>query len=126
MRALVTGAGSGIGRATCLRLARDGKAQGTPAKIAAVDVASSPGLDGVVKQLIALGAEAIAPHGDMATADAAGEVVAAAGAPSPPPCTGRWRGPRRRARLLRPPWSGSAGWTASSATRASIVRGRSP
>jgi NAD(P)-dependent dehydrogenase (short-subunit alcohol dehydrogenase family) len=78
MRALVTGAGSGIGRATCLRLARDGKAQGTPAKIAAVDVASSPGLDGVVKQLIALGAEAIALHGDMATADAPGEVVAAA------------------------------------------------
>src|SRR5438477_10893594 len=76
MRVLVTGAGSGIGRATCLRLARDGKAQGTPAKIAAVDVASSAGLDGVVKELISLGAEAIAVHGDMATADAPGTVVA--------------------------------------------------
>ena len=75
MRVLVTGAGSGIGRAACMRLARDGKAQGTPAKIACVDVASSPGLDGVVKELIALGAEAIALHGDMATADAPGKVV---------------------------------------------------
>ena len=78
MRALVTGAGSGIGRATCLRVARDGKAQGTPAKIACVDVASSPGLDGVVKEVIALGAEAIALHGDMATPEAPGKVVAAA------------------------------------------------
>jgi len=63
---------------TCLRLARDGKAQATPAKIAAVDVAASPGLDTVVKELIALGAEAIALHGDMATADAPGKVVASA------------------------------------------------
>ena len=78
MRVLVTGAGSGIGRATCLRLARDGKAQGTPAKIAAVDVTSSPGLDTVVKELVALGAEAMALHGDMATADAPGNVVASA------------------------------------------------
>ncbi|HTO11175.1 MAG TPA: SDR family oxidoreductase [Candidatus Binatia bacterium] len=78
MRALVTGAGSGIGRATCLRLARDGRAQGAPAKIAAVDVAASPGLDGVVKELIALGAEAIALHGDMATVDGPGNVVARA------------------------------------------------
>ena len=37
MRVLVTGAASGIGRATCLRLARDAKAQGRAARIAAVD-----------------------------------------------------------------------------------------
>jgi glucose 1-dehydrogenase len=78
MRVLVTGAGSGIGRATCLRLARDGKAQGAPMKIAAVDLASSPGLDAVVNELAALGAEAMAVPGDMATADAPGRVVAAA------------------------------------------------
>src|SRR4051812_5828579 len=78
MRGLGTGAGSGIGRATCLRLARDGQAQGSSAKLAAVDVASSPGLDGVVKELIALGADAVAIHGDMATPDAPGNVVARA------------------------------------------------
>jgi len=38
MRALVTGAASGIGRATCLRLARDAQARGQKAKIAAVDI----------------------------------------------------------------------------------------
>jgi NAD(P)-dependent dehydrogenase (short-subunit alcohol dehydrogenase family) len=56
MRVLVTGAASGIGRATCLRLARDAKAQGRAGKIAAVDLATSSGLDGVVAELKALGA----------------------------------------------------------------------
>ncbi|HET7341956.1 MAG TPA: SDR family oxidoreductase [Methylomirabilota bacterium] len=78
MRALVTGAASGIGRATCLRLARDGQAHATPARIAAVDLAGAPGLDGVVKELAALGAEAIALPGDMATSDAPARAVAAA------------------------------------------------
>jgi len=36
MNVVVTGAASGIGRATCLRLARDGRARGQAAKIAAV------------------------------------------------------------------------------------------
>jgi glucose 1-dehydrogenase len=77
MRALVTGAASGIGRATCLRLARDGRARGSPARIAAVDVAAGPALGAVVKELVALGAEAVALPGDMATVEAPGAVVAA-------------------------------------------------
>jgi glucose 1-dehydrogenase len=76
MRVIVTGAASGIGRATCLRLARDGKAAGQPARIAAVDLGGSTALDLVVKELAALGAEALALHGDMGTADAPGRVVA--------------------------------------------------
>src|SRR5206468_2778374 len=43
MNVLVTGAASGIGRATCLRLARDGRARGQAAKVAAVDLGPSPG-----------------------------------------------------------------------------------
>jgi glucose 1-dehydrogenase len=75
MRALVTGAASGIGRATCLRLARDAKGRGESARIAAVDLATAPGLAGVADELQALGAEALALHGDMATVDAPARVV---------------------------------------------------
>ena len=75
MRVLVTGAASGIGRATCLRLARDARAVGKGAKVAAVDVGPSPGLDRLVEELRALGAEALPLHGDMATADAPAQVV---------------------------------------------------
>ena len=78
MRVLVTGAASGIGRATCLRLARDAKAQGRAGKIAAVDVASSPGLDGVVAELKALGAETLPLHSDMSTAEGPARAVAEA------------------------------------------------
>ena len=56
MRALVTGAASGIGRATCLRLARDAQAAGRKAQIAAVDLGPSPALDSLVKELGTLGA----------------------------------------------------------------------
>jgi len=78
MRALVTGAASGIGRATCLRLARDARAQGKKAQIAAVDVGPSPGLDGLLDELGKNGAEPLALHGDMGTADAPARVVAEA------------------------------------------------
>jgi len=78
MRVLVTGAASGIGRATCLRLARDAKAQGRAGKIVAVDVASSPGLDGVVAELKALGAETLPLHADMSTAEGPARAVAEA------------------------------------------------
>ena len=50
MNVLVTGAASGIGQA---------------AKIAAVDLGPSPGLDGLIEELRALGAEAVALRGDM-------------------------------------------------------------
>jgi glucose 1-dehydrogenase len=83
MRVLVTGAASGIGRATCLRLARDAKAQGRAGKIAAVDLAAATGLDSLYAELKALGAEALPLHADMSTADgparAVGDAVAGFG-----------------------------------------------
>jgi NAD(P)-dependent dehydrogenase (short-subunit alcohol dehydrogenase family) len=83
MRVLVTGAASGIGRATCLRLARDAKAQGRGARIAAVDLAPSPGLDSLLAELKTLGAEGLPLHADMAEPDAparaVGEAVASFG-----------------------------------------------
>jgi glucose 1-dehydrogenase len=78
MRVLVTGAASGIGRATCIRLARDAKAAGRTAQVAAVDVGPSPGLDSLVAELRGLGAEALPLPGDMGTAEAPARVVAAA------------------------------------------------
>jgi NAD(P)-dependent dehydrogenase (short-subunit alcohol dehydrogenase family) len=76
MRVLVTGAASGIGRATCLRLARDARAGGKPAQVAAVDIGPSPGLDGLVKELQALGADVLALHGDLGSVEAPAQVVA--------------------------------------------------
>ena len=78
MRALVTGAASGIGRATCLRLARDARAAGRKAQIAAVDLGPSAALDSLVKELGSVDAVALPLHGDMATVDAPGRVVAEA------------------------------------------------
>jgi glucose 1-dehydrogenase len=75
VRVLVTGAASGIGRATCLRLGRDGRARGEAARIAAVDLGPSPALDELVAELRGLGAEALALHGDMGQADAPARVV---------------------------------------------------
>jgi glucose 1-dehydrogenase len=75
MRVLVTGAASGIGRATCLRLARDAAARGAAAKVAAVDLAASPELDRLVDELRKLGADALPLHGDVGEADAPARVV---------------------------------------------------
>lgn len=75
MRVLVTGAASGIGRATCLRLARDARDRGGAAKIAAIDLGPSPGLDGVVDDLRKLGAEALPLHADVGSTDAPARVV---------------------------------------------------
>src|SRR5437762_1152943 len=78
MRVIVTGAASGIGRATCLRLARDGRAAKGGAKIAAVDVGPSAGLDSLIHELAKLDAEGLAVHADMATADGPARAVEAA------------------------------------------------
>jgi glucose 1-dehydrogenase len=75
MRVLVTGAASGIGRATCLRLARDAGARDAAAKVAAVDLAASPELDRLVDELRKLGADALPLHGDVGEADAPARVV---------------------------------------------------
>jgi len=88
VRALVTGAASGIGRATCLRLARDAQTAGRKAQIAAVDLGPSAALDSLVKELDNLGAAALPLSGDMATADAPGRVVTEAIAPG---VSIRWR-----------------------------------
>jgi glucose 1-dehydrogenase len=78
MRVLVTGAASGIGRATCVRLAQDAKTAGRAARIAAVDLEPSAALDGLVAELQALGADALPLHADMGTANGPGCAVAAA------------------------------------------------
>jgi len=79
MRVLVTGAASGIGRATCLRLARDAHAQGKKAQVAAVDIPTArSGLDSLAKELTGLGAEILPLHGDMADPAAPARAVAAA------------------------------------------------
>src|SRR5438046_3343197 len=75
MRVLVTGAASGIGRATCLRLARDAGARGAAAQVAAVDLAPSPELDRLADELRKLGADVLPLHGDMGEADAPARVV---------------------------------------------------
>ncbi len=78
MRALVTGAASGIGRAVCTRLARDARERGRPAKIAAVDVAPSSALDSLTADLKAYDAEVLALHADVGLADAPARVVSEA------------------------------------------------
>ena len=79
MRVLVTGAASGIGRATCLRLARDGRAQRRETQVAAVDVeAAAAGLESLAAELKGLGAEMLALEHDMADAEAPARAVAAA------------------------------------------------
>src|SRR5439155_4196020 len=75
MRVLVTGAASGIGRATCLRLARDARARGGKASIAAVDVAPLRELDGLREELRKLDAEALPLRGDMGGDEGPARVV---------------------------------------------------
>jgi NAD(P)-dependent dehydrogenase (short-subunit alcohol dehydrogenase family) len=78
MRVLVTGAASGIGRATCLRLARDATQRGQAGRIAAVDLAAAGGLEGLAEELGKLGAEALLLRGDMGDPEAPARVVSAA------------------------------------------------
>ncbi len=66
--ALVTGAGSGIGRATCVRLATEG------ASIAALDVRGDA-VGETIEELAALGARAIALECDVASPEAVSDAV---------------------------------------------------
>ena len=75
MRVLVTGAGSGIGRATCLRLAREAKAGGKPAAVAIVDVGPSAALDALAVELRGHGMDTLAVHADMGSADGPARAV---------------------------------------------------
>jgi len=75
MHVLVTGAASGIGRATCLRLARDAKARDGATRIAAVDVGPSGQLDELVDELRRLGVDAAPIHGDLGDVDQPARVV---------------------------------------------------
>jgi NAD(P)-dependent dehydrogenase (short-subunit alcohol dehydrogenase family) len=78
MRVLVTGAASGIGRATCVRLARDAKVAGRAARVAAVDVVPTAQMSDLAAELQQLGADALLLHGDMGTVDAPARVVSEA------------------------------------------------
>jgi len=59
-------------------LARDAKARGGGAKIAAVDLGPSPGLDSLLAELKTLGAEALPLHADMSSSEAPGRAVSEA------------------------------------------------
>ena len=65
MKVLVTGAASGIGRATCLRLARDGQARRTPTHIAALDLERNDDIESLRSELDALGASFTVLTGDL-------------------------------------------------------------
>jgi glucose 1-dehydrogenase len=75
MRVLVTGAASGIGRATCLRLAREASNRGETGQVAAVDLAPSAGMDSLLGELRELGADPLPLYGDMGTAEDPARVV---------------------------------------------------
>jgi len=59
-------------------LARDAKARGGGAKIGAVDLGPSPGLDSLLAELKTLGAEALPLHADMSSSEAPGRAVSEA------------------------------------------------
>ncbi len=70
VRALVTGATGGIGRATCFALLESARARGLRLSVAAAASAPGPTLDSLVAELASHGAEAHAVHGDLADASA--------------------------------------------------------
>ncbi|MFA4928807.1 MAG: SDR family NAD(P)-dependent oxidoreductase, partial [Patulibacter sp.] len=78
MNVLVTGAASGIGRATCLRIARDAADRGERARITAADIRMTPELESLVSELEALGAEVLPLASDLGSVDAPAEAVRSA------------------------------------------------
>ena len=97
--AIVTGAGSGIGRATAVRLAREG------ARVVAADLAPDR-LEQLAGEFPDL--ELVPVAGDIATEEGVQAVVAAAGAGWTPWPTwpGSWTRSCRRPRSTTPPGSG--------------------
>ena len=78
MRTIVTGAARGIGRAVCLRRARDARRSNRPAHIAAVDRAHEDELDTLLAELRDEGVEATPFMGDLGDPEEPARIVAEA------------------------------------------------
>ncbi len=75
IRALITGAAGGMGRATCLELLRDTRRRGQTLRLAAAGTRPGGALDDVVAELRAAGATASAHVADLADAPACVRLV---------------------------------------------------
>jgi glucose 1-dehydrogenase len=78
MRALVSGGSSGIGAATCVRLAEAALARGEQPLIAACGHRVTTTQEQVVRSIQSLGGTAIALVGDLSDPDVPGQLVGAA------------------------------------------------
>jgi 3-oxoacyl-[acyl-carrier protein] reductase len=78
MRVLVTGATGGIGRAICLSLLEQARANGTQLVVAAAASRHSAELDALAVELNAAGARAIGLYADLGTPDGCRDLVAQA------------------------------------------------
>src|SRR5829696_6518695 len=78
MRALVSGGSSGIGAATCVRLAEAALARGEQPQIAVCGHQAPPTQAQVVRSIQSLGGTAIALVGDLSNPDVPGQLVDAA------------------------------------------------
>ena len=76
LRALVTGATGGIGRATCFALLDSARQRGLRLAIAAAASKPGPALDALVAELAAQGADAFGIHADLADASACSGLAA--------------------------------------------------